>query len=207
MSNSNSDHLVSDCVVRNLQAAAPEYTTAYELNAVYEFRPLPWNFRGEFRRYAGGEWIADDGEYDIAFIGRGAWHGAPICLYFEPAYQRNIIAGWLTGHWTSSVRAHPSGNPWHYALRDGTSEWGGDWGRGQHENRRAGDKGMSKMSGETGFSNGRLIEPTRPSNSGHIAAGLVRNRETKAVLVYPTSPVCMYCGEAYRIALPLTPNT
>jgi hypothetical protein len=173
-------------------------TTEYELNAVYEFRPLPGFFNGEFRRYADGAWIADDGEYDIAFI--SSW-GAPIHLYFEPSYQRNIVGSWVDGHWGAHERRHPRGNAWHYALRADTTDWGGDWGRERHENYRVSRKAADKLCSETSCANGRSVEPTRMTDP-HILAGLVRNRDTKAVLILPHEPVCMYCGDVYRTKAP-----
>lgn len=171
-------------------------TCGYELDAVYEFRPLPDYFRGEFRRYADGEWIADDGEHDIAFISN--W-GAPICLYFEPSYQRNIIAQWVDGHWSAHERRHPRGNAWHYALRPGCADWGGDWGRQKHANYIVSRHGMDKLCKESRCANGRSVEPTQMTDP-HILAGLVRNRESKAILVLPHEPVCMFCGDVYRSA-------
>lgn len=160
---------------------------------VYEFRPLDGIFKSTVRRYADGKWLEDDGEYDIAFIGQ-CW--APVCLHVEHGYQRNIISGWLDGHWSSIEHRHPGGNAWHYALRDGEVEWGGDWGREHHPNYIAGRKGMDKMAGEHGCANGRHVEITRPDDP-HILAGLVRNRETKEVFALPQRLVCMYCGDQF----------
>lgn len=158
---------------------------------VYEFRPSLDSFRGKILRYAEGSWIPDDGEYDTAFVGIEASEN--ICLYVSLPYQRNIICSWLTGHWTSQVEEHPrDGNPWHYALRHGTSDWGGDWGRDRHENTRAGDHGMSFVASKKGCANGRHVE--FHANDPHIAAGFVRDRETKEVFRFPQNMTCMYCG-------------
>jgi hypothetical protein len=159
---------------------------------VYEFRPLDGEFRGEVRRYADGKWLPDDGEYDLAFIGSGASF-APICLYVEHSYQRNIVAAWCTGHWSGFEKSHPGGNAWHYALRDGESEWGGDWGRERNLNYQAGRSGMDKMCSEHGCSNGRHVELNKP-NDPHIRAGLVHDRDTKEIFTFPDRLVCMYCG-------------
>lgn len=162
------------------------------LHPVYEFRPLPEAFptrcRGnEVFRYADGQWLPDDGEYDIAFV------SGPFCLMVELPYQRNIIWSWLTGHWQANEPRHPRGNPWHYMLREGEAEWGGNWGRDNHPNRRAGDVGMSRQCGIHGCSNG--LHVSFKLNDKHIAAGLVRDRETKQVLTFPAVPCCMYCGD------------
>lgn len=155
---------------------------------VYEFRPLSTSFRPSVgvRRYAEGGWLPDDGEYDLAFIADG------VCLMFEPPYQRNIICSWLKTHWSGSVKDHPRGNPWHYALRHGTTEWGGDWGRDHHPNRLAGCAGMNKMCSERGASSGQHVEMR--ADDPIIAAGLLRERDTKKVFSWPDNLTCCYCG-------------
>jgi hypothetical protein len=159
---------------------------------VYEFRPLPEVFNAA-RRFANGQWIPDDGEYDIAFIG---FSPAPVCLYVHHSYQKNIVASWLTTHWTVFQPNHPRGNPWHYALREGETAWGGDWGSRQHENHKAGDAGMNKLAAEAGCANGWHVELDK-AHDKHIAAGLVRDRETKEIFTFPKRLVCMYCGVAH----------
>lgn len=162
----------------------------------FEFRPLPGFFKQPPLRYAEGRWIEDDGEYDTCFI--GSWGGENYSLYFNPPYQRNIVLSWLTTHWTQRVVGHPrNGNPWHYALREGATECGGDWGAYNHPNRRAGDAGMSKVASQFGCANGRHIE-LKP-NDPHIAAGLLRNRESKEVFRFADGLTCMYCGAAAPI--------
>jgi hypothetical protein len=168
-----------------------------ENRPVYEFRPLPDVFKtawGEVRRYADGQWIPDDGEYDIAFIG---FEPAPVCLYVEHSNQKNIVAAWTTGHWSAFEKNHPRGNAWHYALREGETVWGGTWGREQQENYRAGQSGMSKLCSEVRCANGRHVELNKPDDP-HIAEGLVRDRETKALFTFPSRLVCMYCGEEHK---------
>lgn len=171
---------------------------------VYEFRPDPdwlksWarpSNPGPLHRYDGGQWREDDGEYDIAFTMLAG--GAPLCLYVSLPYHRNIRWSWLTGHWSGpGPAAHPtytrslSPNPWHYMLRDGATDWGRAWAREQHENTVAGDKGMSWVSSQRGCANGRHVE--FHLNDPHIKAGLVRERESKTVVVFPERPICMYC--------------
>lgn len=162
---------------------------------VFEMRPLPGDFTGIVRRFAGGAWIEDDGEYDLAFIGRMGW-GYPACLMVALPQQRNIIFSWLSGPWTGRTAAHPGGNPWHYQLRPGTKTWGGAWAWDTHPNRRAGDSGMSKMAGENGCSNG--VHAELKMGNRWLEAGVVRNVETKEILRAPERPVCMYCGERWR---------
>lgn len=162
---------------------------------VYEFRPLPNMFTRPPLRYAEGKWIEDDGEYDICFI--GSWHRDNHSLYFSPSYQKNIVCSWLTGHWSQPVYEHPGDNAWHYALREGETQWGGNWGRDRHPNTLAGDAGMSKASSLYGCANGRHVETK--ANDRHIAAGLVRDRETKEVFRFPAGLRCMYCDASAPI--------
>jgi hypothetical protein len=157
----------------------------------WEFRPLPDFFSGKFRRYANGLWLDDDGEYDLAFIGRS--EHSPCCLYVDGECRENIVCSWPTTSWSARVAGHPGGNAWHYALRDGTTKWGNirdDYRNSP--NRRAGDAGMSKMSSECGCSNGHRVD--FQLDDPYIAAGLLRNAETKEVFKWPAGMRCMYCG-------------
>lgn len=156
---------------------------------VYEFRPLEGVLRGAVRRYADGEWIEDDGEYDLAFI---ASVGAPICLFVSLPYERNIEWSWLTAHWTVPQPLHPRGDPWHYSLREGETKWGGDWGSRQHPNALAGDSGMRALSSQHGCSNGFHVDFDLADRT--LKEGLFRDRDTKEVVTIPESPSCMYCG-------------
>ncbi len=155
---------------------------------VYEFRPLrDFLHGGPLLRYADGKWIPDDGEYDLAFV------QPSFCYMVEIPYQKNIDWSWTTVHWSAYQKGHPRGNAWHYMLRDGETDWGGDWGSYKHPNRRAGDSGMSKAcSIGGGCANGRHVE--FKLDDPHIAAGLLRERDTKLVVHFPERPICMYCG-------------
>jgi hypothetical protein len=158
---------------------------------VYEFRPLPKiAANGDILRYNAGKWTPDDGEYDLAFIYNN------ICLMVELPYQKNIIWSWYDTHWGATEPRHPRRNAWHYALREGATDWGGDWRSYAHPNRRAGDSGMNKAADLHGYANGRHIEFKPPSQ--HIMAGLVRERETGKLLTIPTDIHCCFCGDEYR---------
>ena len=175
----------------------------FDAQDTYELRPLEGFFRGEVRRYADGEWLSDDGEWDMAFIGManakedgtGNAFTYPCCLMYDPPYYKNIIWSWLTTHWTGVITEHPRGNPWHYSLRPGTAERGASAGRDRHPNYTAGRKGMSKMSTEHNCANGRHAE-FRAGND-IIGAGLLRRASDKAVVVVPDGRECMYCGQAW----------
>jgi hypothetical protein len=158
----------------------------------YEFRPLPNVFRGEFKRYAEGKWIPDDGEYDLAFCGR-ADGGYPLCFYVHVPSHENIVCSWFTRHWGDYEPKHPGGNAWHYALREGTKDWGNEPSNYDgHPNRVADESGMSETSRIHGCANGDGVEfhPDDP----HIKTGLLRDAKTKEVFQWPTGMRCMYCG-------------
>lgn len=162
---------------------------------VYEFRPHPAHTGSTVLRYAEGAWQPDDGEFDIAFVSYGGG-AAPFGLSVDLHYQRNIVWSGLVGSWRSSDRDHPRGNPWHYMLRDGEAEWGGPWAeRNAHPNERAGREAMSKCCSLNRCANGR--GPRFEIGDPYIAAGLLRERETKRLVTFPEKPVCMYCGDAW----------
>lgn len=168
------------------------------LHPVYEFRPLPSVLRPGFEtyRFADGQWIEDDGEYDLAFVNHN------VCWMVDLPYQRNIVWSWIDGHWTGNEPRHPRMNPWHYMLRDGETEWGGPWDRDQHPNVAAGRSGMSWACAKYRCANGRSVK--FHLGDKHIAAGLVRERDGKCVLTFPPKLRCMYCGDDGRIPLAKT---
>jgi hypothetical protein len=157
---------------------------------VYEFRPLPRDTRSTVLRYADGQWLPDDGEWDLAFVAYG-W-GAPLGIYVDLPYQRNIVWRGLTSHWSADNHDHPRANPWHYMLRDGETEWGGPWGRARHPNRRAGNAAMDKCCAINRCANG--TGPQFELGDPYIAAGLIRERNSKRLVTFPAAPSCMYCG-------------
>lgn len=154
---------------------------------VYEFRPLPGDIKSDLRRYADGQWIPDDGEYDIAF---SSW-----CMAYgvDLPYQRNIIWQWVDRHSSAHEARHPRGNAWHYMLRDGTKEWGGKWGRDRHPNRIAYEAAMSFTVSRDRCANGR--GPEMCAGDAYIAAGLLRERDSKRIVTPPDPRICMYCDQ------------
>lgn len=161
---------------------------------VYEFRPLPEHCRGTVLRYADGQWLPDDGEFDLAFMVYGA--GAPMAYYVDLPFQRNIVWSGLTSHWSASNYDHPRANPWHYMMREGESEWGGDWGRDRHLNTRVGREAMSACCARNSCANGD--GPQFKEGDRYIVVGLLRERETKAVVTPPDRLICMYCGDSWH---------
>lgn len=161
---------------------------------VYEFRPLLTDFRPGYEvfRFAEGQWIPDDGEYDLAFASHTT------CLYVQLPYHKNIRWSWVDHHWSATEVRHPRGNAWHYMLADGETEWGGDWARHAHANEKASRDGMRWVCSQYRVANGASV--SFQIGEPHIAAGLVRDHATKAVLTFPETLCCMHCG----IVPPLT---
>jgi len=160
-----------------------------ELFPVYELRPLPNS--GEWLRWNNGNPIKDDGEWDLAFMNVG--NGPPIVIYVSLAYKTNLLWSWVkNGQWGIDVPEHPDANAWHRITTDG-KETNGSWDRDKHPNTIAGDKAMSWQSSRHGCSNGRHAEFY--INNEWIEAGLLRNKETKEVVVFPEIFDCIYCGK------------
>lgn len=155
---------------------------------VYEIRPPDKYFFGEVFRYADGQWIPDDGEWDLAFAGHA---GSPTCLMVDLPYHENIIWSWTTGHWSGFELRHPRGNAWHYMLREGAQGWGNTWARDGHANIIAGRSGMNFVCRKNGCANG--VHAELCDGNFIINAGLMRNRETREVVKRPEKPMCMYC--------------
>jgi len=156
---------------------------------VYEFRPLPQDVEG-ILRYNNGEWLEDDGEYDIAFAN-------PIdgrAYMFQVPYRKGILWSWVKdGKWGAFVAEHPRGNAWHYMLREGETEWGKSWPRYNHVNHKAGKKAMSRGIKDRCSCSGS--GPEFHINDPYIAAGLLRVKDTKETIVFPEVFKCMYCGD------------
>lgn len=159
---------------------------------VYEFRPLPnLLLNSKWYRFAEGQWIPYDGEYDLAFI---RYDGAPLCLSVCLPYYLNIEWGWVRkGNWMEEVSQHPKNNAWHYQLRPGAKNWGHSWERDQHPNTKAGESGIKLLSERRGCANGRgpqfnVLDP-------YMLKGLVREQQTKKIVVPPKVFNCMYCGK------------
>lgn len=158
-----------------------------EIFPAYEFRPLK---EGNYKRYADGKWIDDDGEYDLAFVELNEFMAYMVDL----PYYENIRWSWCkNGAWTAFVKKHPAGNAWHYMLANRQTKWGEHWKRDQHLNTKAGRKAMDFCCSQKGCANGR--GPEFYINDPYIKAGLLREVKTKKVVKLPKIFNCMYCGK------------
>lgn len=152
----------------------------------YEFRPL---YEGKMLRYNGGDWIPDDGEYDLAFIecDNPIWHGIDI-----PS-RPTIVWRWCKNmNWTAHVQEHPNGNAWHYLTTD-SKPWGGSWDVDKHPNELANREASSMCCYMNHCANGRCVDFNITNDT--IQAGLLREVSTKKIIKPPKIFKCCYCGE------------
>ena len=162
-----------------------------EIFPVYEFRPLDTGRK--LLRYNNGNWIEDDGEYDICFITDDRLD-APFCYYVHIPYKTNLQWSWCkNGNWGGHVAKHPNGNAWHYQSKDGDKNIWDSWdGRDKHQNEKSGRIGMDKLSKKEGCANGR--GPKFHIGDPYIISGILREKETKKVVSFPETFNCIYCG-------------
>ena len=158
---------------------------------IYKFRPLPndcWlysHYGSPVYRYNSNQWIIDDGQPDLAFVCNN------MVVSISIPYQKNILWSWATKHWSAYEPLHTSGNPWHYNLREGTTEWGGNWDRDKHPNIIAAKHAMDYACSLARCANGG--GPDFHLDDKYILAGLVQITETGEIVVPPKEPSCMYC--------------
>ena len=157
------------------------------IETTYEFRPL---YEGKMLRYSGGDWIDDDGEYDLAFV----CVNDPVAYGVNMPYYDNIFWSWCNNmQWMAYVNGHPEGNAWHYMRRNESEDLGKSWDRGNHPNILAHDSGMKVVSSERGCANGRSVD--FHTNDPVIEAGQLRDADTKEIIKPPKIFDCCYCGE------------
>ena len=157
---------------------------------VYEFRPILHRNYGEMFRHNEGEWIIDDGEYDIAF----SQPDDCMAYGFQVPSRPNILWSWIkNGNWGASVEGHPGNNAWHYMLRDNETKWGDCWNKRLHPNYIAFEKAMDFTCSRSRCANGR--GPEFHISDPYIDEGLLRLQETKEIVKYPKIFDCMYCGK------------
>lgn len=152
------------------------------------FRPLTPH--ANMLRYAGGEWIPDDGKLDMAFI---YYADAPIVECVDMPYYANILWSW----W----EAGECGRLWHYCT---TNNQG--WencrfeGRREHPNEIAGDSGMKKCCDLYHIANGRSISIT--SDNEYIKLGKLIIQSTGLSVIKPENIACFLClnnGYGHRL--------
>lgn len=151
---------------------------------VYEFRPI---YEGDYLRYNNGNWIPDDGEYDIAFIEPNK----QTTYYVNLPYYKETGWSWVkNGNWGEYVTKHLGGNAWHRTVGRGES-----WNeRDAHPNRIAGEAGMKKLGQMKGCSNGSGPDILYVGDP-YLVKRVVRTVDTKEIMEIPKDFNCIYCGK------------
>jgi len=160
---------------------------------VYEFRPIG---EGPFLRYANGEWIHDDGEYDLAFVSTSRARAYGV----QMPYYKNILWKLCIGmNWSANVRKHPKGNAWHYQLKPRCRSWGKPWDRDKSPNEIAYRSAMHKTYDIHSCANGS--GPEFEVGDEYIRSGKIRVAGTKAAVAWPKIFKCMHCGDVDYLAI------
>lgn len=155
---------------------------------VYETRP-PKGVTEVMRLTDKGEWIPDDGEWGLAFYGRAKEGYTGVWGVMQ---HPDIAWKWCRdGNWERRESAHKDGNPWHYQLRDGVTRCYCQSLPLAHPNEAAHQKAIDACCNHYHCASGDRAEFT--VGDGYIAAGLVRRRDTKEVIVFPKEIKCYKC--------------
>lgn len=156
---------------------------------IYEFRPDKIDGAKNLLRYNGGNWINDDGEYDLAFISKERG----FTFYVQVPYQKNQAWSWCKNMiWTAFVNKHPRGNAWHYMSKDGGNDVWGNWDRNNHPNEIAAREASNKCCEIFSYANGRSVEFNVSNET--INSGLLRIVDTKEIIKPPKIFKCCYYG-------------
>lgn len=153
----------------------PLYSETYLIRPdVGEFKNRQW------RRWADGKWVDDDGNPDIAFMSADCSY--PIVMYVQlPAYE-NLIWVWDDPKFY-----------WHSQLVNGATDIG-EYLREEHDNHinvRIGREAMHEQSSKHGVSNGRGPEIYRDNE--WIREGKLWIKRTMELVTPPKNPVCYLC--------------
>jgi len=155
------------------------------IETVYEFRPL---YEGKMLRYNGGNWIPDDGEYDLAFV----QCDNPVFQGVELSSYSNLLWKWCKNmNWAAHIQKHPRGNAWHYMTND-CKPFHGEWNKDSHLNRLAYEAAGKKCCDMNRCANGRAVEFNITNDV--IQAGQLREVKTKKIVKPPKIFKCCYCG-------------
>jgi len=141
-------------------------------------------------RYANGEWIPDDGEYDLAFA-----HGVFAYYVSLPDYC-NVIWSWRDLELTRSYLPeylHKYAKAHHIYTSD--NEPMHQWDNSQHPNKLAGKSAMNKVSSIHGCANGRgaYLCSESPSETPWLAEKRILIQSTMKPVLIPENPVCYLC--------------
>ena len=162
-----------------------ELTTRFE--EVYEMLPP----KGQYLRYANGNWVVWNGEWDLAFIDLNN----PYVYAVDMPYSENLLWKYCYhNNWRANVSGHPHGNPWHYMTTDNKPLKHFDYNsRNKHPNEIAHREGMDKCCDMYTCANGILVEFDIMNKA--IKEGRVRVKDTEEIIKIPDKFICIYCGE------------
>lgn len=144
-------------------------------------------------RYAGGEWIPDDGEYDLAFT-----HGVFALGVHLPDYT-NIIWTWhdiaLTRNWLPERLHRYAGGHHLYTVDNTPNSLDYRWNNSQHPNKIAFESAMHKVSSMHGCGNGRgaYITNERQDGTPWLREERVLIQSTMQPVPIPENPICYLC--------------
>jgi len=150
-----------------------------------------YKYRGqELLRYANGQWIPDDGEYDLAFA-----HGVFAYYVSLPNYS-NIIWSWRDIELTRTFLPeylHKYAKAHHLYTTDNLPMQ--HWDNDQHPNKIAGDSAMHKVSSIHGCANGRgaYLCSESPSEIPWLRKKRVLIQSTMQPVEIPETPICYLC--------------
>lgn len=153
-------------------------------------------------RYAGGQWIPDDGEYDLAFA-----HGV-FALYVSLPDYSNVIWSWrdmeLTKSWLPE-RLHKYAK-WHHCYTVDNSPFSRDyhWDNSQHPNEIASESAMHKVSSMHDCANGRgaYLVSESPGETPWLKEKRILIQSTMQPVLIPENPICYLCldnGKGHQI--------
>jgi len=178
----------------------------YLLKETFIFRPFnrcegsgitatPYKYKHESQgllRYADGQWIPDDGEYDLAFA-----HGVFAYYVSLPDYS-NVIWTWRDIELTKSflpeylhkyTKAHHIHTADNLPMRH--------WDNNQHPNEIAGESAMHKVSSIHGCANGRgaYLCSESPSGAPWLKEKRILLQSTMQPVLMPENPICYLCSD------------
>lgn len=157
------------------------------LDEIFVMRPLDEDRGRKWLRYAGGLWVEDDGEADLAFITADTW-GAPFALCVHLPYREGVLWQWRD---TSLPWMSRASNPWHCYVVGAEEGTGNSWDRAGHPNIRAGDLAMGKCATLHGCANGR--GPEIHEDNDWIREEKLWVMRTGQLVKPPEQPKCYLC--------------
>ncbi|KKN07675.1 hypothetical protein LCGC14_1064480 [marine sediment metagenome] len=144
-------------------------------------------------RYAGGQWIPDDGEYDLAFA-----HGVFAYGVLLPDYS-NIIWSWrnmvLVRSWLPE-RLHKYAKAHHfYNINNTPFSQDYHWDNSHHPNKVAMKSAMDKVCSLCGCANGRGAYLTSEQDVfvQWLAEKRIMIKSTMQPVLIPENPTCYLC--------------